>query len=120
MEKTKTNKQTNKKQRARTKESKERKKKQMEGSSRKKEGGKVWECCLVIGRKRRCGWEKRERKEGPAQKACTITILILEVHHRPGCKELSGPALDFSILPPLMFVSIYFERQSSRFQNIPC
>ena len=95
-------------------------KKKMEGSSRKKEGGKVWECCLVIGRKRRCGWEKRERREGPAQKACTITILILEVHHRPGCKELSGPALDFSILPPLMFVRIYFERQSSRFQNIPC
>ena len=51
---------------AKAKERKETKKKKMEGSSRKKEGGKVWECCLVIGRKRRCGWEKRERREGPA------------------------------------------------------
>ena len=66
------------------------------------------------------GLGERERREGPAGKACTITVLILKVHHRPGCKELSGPGLDFSILPSLMFISIYFERQSSRFQNIPC
>ena len=91
----------------------------MEGS-RKKEGRKVWECCLGIERKWRWGREKRERREGTAGKACTITVLILKVHHRPGCKELSGPDLEFCILPPLMFVSIYLERQSSRFQNIRC
>lgn len=46
---------------------KKRNKEEKDGRKWEKEGGKVWECCLGVGRKRGWSREKRERREGPAE-----------------------------------------------------
>lgn len=56
------------------------------------------------------GVESGEEGEegGASRRSAQSAVPILKMHHRPGCKELSDPGLDFSILPPLTFVNIYF------------